>query len=232
MVIQAFPPLDLADEHGLLAVGGDLEVRSLLLAYQRGIFPWPVDEEHLTWFSPPLRAVLFLEDFRINRTLSKFLRKHEFSIRVNYDFPAVISACQDVSTRGSQQGTWITEEMRQAYIAFHRAGFAHSIEAYSGQELVGGLYGVAVNGMFAGESMFYRRPNASKLCLCFLKAWLEKHGIEWFDCQVITPLLQSLGAAVITRKQFTAMLEQAAKNPVAIFPQQSIQVGVWRGEKL
>lgn len=213
MVIKAFPDHSSADETGLLAIGGDLEIDSLLLAYRNGIFPWPLDEHLLTWFSPPQRAVLFLNEFHLSRSLKKALSRSAATIRVNTEFAQVIEACSRLDNRSGQLGTWITAEMIEAYIAFHHAGYAHSIEVFDGPGLVGGLYGVSIGQTFAGESMFFRHSNASKLALCFLVSQLQEQGVEWIDCQVMTPLFKSFGARTISREEFLPMVREASSKP-------------------
>jgi leucyl/phenylalanyl-tRNA---protein transferase len=210
MVITSFPPTNLADSHGILAVGGDLDCSSLLLAYKRGVFPWPIgDEGSLAWFAPPQRAVLFLDELHIPRTLKKKLRKNIFTTKKNTDFKSVISCCSQLFNRGAQRGTWITPEMVSAYIKLHQAGFCHSYETYRDQKLVGGLYGVQINRMFAGESMFYLEQDASKIALFFLIEDLLSDGVTWIDCQVLTPFFESLGAREITREAFEKLLRHA-----------------------
>lgn len=219
MVITRFPPVESADRHGLLAVGGDVEVPSLLLAYKSGIFPWPIEEDVLTWFAPPRRALLFLDRFHAPRSLLK-MRKREapiLEIRFDHDFETVIRACSELENRGKQQGTWITQEMIAGYIELHKAGYAHSVECYVGGELRGGLYGVSIGRMFAGESMFYRYPNASKYCLLALVERLVEKGVPWIDCQVMTPFFESLGAVEVSRKEFMRLLSDAIAKPADIF---------------
>jgi len=158
MAIIEFPSVETAAEDGLLAVGGDLEVSSLVLAYKNGVFPWPIySDDLLTWFAPDPRAVLFLEEFRVPRRLTRKRRSVPWEFRINTSFTEVINACASSSTRKSRDaGTWITEPLKNAYIELHRAGYAHSIECFNEGQLVGGLYGVAVGRLFAGESMFFR----------------------------------------------------------------------------
>lgn len=214
MVIAAFPPPDAADEDGLLAIGGDLEVSSLLLAYSHGIFPWPVDDSGIIpWFSPPERAVLFLNELHIPRSLAKLRRKSDYRFSIDTDFHAVIHACA-TQRRGE---TWITAQMIDAYVELHRAGHAHSIECYSGSDLVGGLYGVSIGLMFAGESMFYHESNASKLALWHLIEQAQQAGAEWIDCQQLTPLVASFGARLIPRHEFLALLGSAVAAENALF---------------
>lgn len=210
MTVQFFPAVELADEHGLLAVGGDLDVESLVLAYKSGIFPWPVDEGlPITWFAPPKRALLFLDDLHISKSLRRELRRNTYTFTFDANFASVIYACAELKNRGEQRGTWITRAMVEAYIKLHKAGYAHSIECYEGANLIAGIYGVGIGTMFAGESMFYRKPNASKLCLCLLAEHLREGGAKWIDCQVMTPLLKNFGAKEIPRKEFMELLLEA-----------------------
>lgn len=209
MTIIAFPSVEDADEDGFLCIGGDLEVESLLLAYSSGIFPWPIREGMLTWFAPPRRAVLFLSEFRVSRTLKKDLKNHPFEIRIDHAFAEVIKRCAESTNRGKQKGTWITRAMVKGYTALHKAGYAHSVESYLNGDLVGGLYGVQIGKMFAGESMFFREPNASKIALCALVDNLKAQGVEWIDCQVMNPLFESFGAREVARVEFMKMLRKA-----------------------
>ena len=208
MAIRAFPPVELADEYGLLAVGGDLEIPSLLLAYRSGIFPWPMrGERRIPWFAPPKRAVLFLNDFSPARSLSRVLGR--FELGIDLSFPQVVRACGE----SRRDGTWITAEIEAAYNDLHTAGFAHSVESYLDGELVGGVYGVSIGGLFTGESMFYRKSNASKIALWALVEFLKAQGVLWIDCQVMNPHLASLGAVEIPRAEFMPMLsEQLSKD--------------------
>ncbi len=218
MVIQSFPPVETADEIGLVAVGGDLEVESLLLAYRSGIFPWPVsDASTLTWFAPPERAVLLFDQFHVPRRLQRAQRSSAYRFAIDEAFEEVISACALSDNRKGQEGTWITGEMVEAYVRLHKAGYCHSVECYDGERLVGGLYGVAIGGMFAGESMFYREPNASKFSFCFLVEHLRAQGVTWLDCQQLTPLLHQFGATTLPRVQFMGLLEEAIKQEISLF---------------
>lgn len=209
MAIKAFPPLHSASSDGLLAIGGDLEVESLLLAYSKGIFPWPFDDAHLAWFSPPLRCILKLEKLRQGRTLTRLMKNGSFTFKRNSCFPNVIRECARSPHRHKSQGTWITGRMIEAYCRLNRLGFAESFECYFNQDLVGGVYGVRLGRFFAGESMFYLKDNASKLALLFMKECLVNEGITWIDCQVENPFLLSLGAENIPRDDFITMLDQA-----------------------
>lgn len=215
MAIEAFPSLDEADEYGLLALGGDLEPESLLLAYRSGIFPWPLSPELLTWFSPPRRAVLYLNEVHISKSLAKLERRKSHDIRVDFDFEAVIRNCASSSQRKGK--TWITNDIMDAYCELHRLGYAHSIEYYEEDSLLGGLYGVSIGGMFAGESMFHKKANASKLCLMFLVQRLAQKGVSWIDCQQLTPLLRSFGAREIERAEFVAQLNLAVSRKIDLF---------------
>jgi len=209
MVILRFPPLETASPEGLLAIGGDLEVESLKLAYKNGIFPWPTEDYPLLWFAPPRRAILEFRDLRVPRRLQRELKARPFRFEVDRNFPAVIRACAAGRTRKTD-GTWINPMMLQAYLGFHEAGYAHSFECYSESgKLVGGLYGVAIGKMFAGESMFFHQSGASKAALLFAVEYLQAQGGKWMDIQMMTPLLRSLGAKEIPRRLFMEKLGTA-----------------------
>ena len=208
MTIKAFPNIEEADEDGVLAVGGDLEVESLLLAYRSGIFPWPFDEDNLVWFAPPKRALLFFDDLYINRSFRKVIKKQEYTVKKNTAFAEVISTCASIP-RSDQPGTWITAEMQAAYIKLHEAGHAHSIEIYQEEELIGGIYGVQIGKCFSAESMFHHLPNASKLALYHLVEDLRQQDCHWLDCQVQNPFLKSLGVTEVQRKEFMSLLVEA-----------------------
>ncbi len=212
MVVR-FPPVEWADETGLLAVGGDLEVATLELAYRSGIFPWPISDEPILWFAPPWRAVLEFDAFHLPRRLQRELKKAPFEFRIDADFPAVIRACADYRGRQGQHGTWLTPEMIAAYIEFHHHGFAHSFETYAEGRLVGGLYGVRIGRYFAGESMFHRQKNASKFALIQTVRTLQAQGLTWMDVQVMSPLLASFGAREIPRSEFMRWLRAAVAEP-------------------
>jgi leucyl/phenylalanyl-tRNA---protein transferase len=209
MTILAFPPSSQANPDGLLAVGGDLDVMSLILAYSSGIFPWPYDEKTLAWYAPPHRALLFLDDLHLSKSVRKLIKNNDFKITKNVDFSSVIIACAALENRGKQRGTWITDQMIEAYIALHKAGFCHSYECFKDEKLVGGLYGVQIKKMFAGESMFYRESGASKVALFHLIEDLRAQGISWLDCQVITPLFKQFGAKEVRRSDFEELLKKA-----------------------
>ncbi|MGH8170457.1 MAG: leucyl/phenylalanyl-tRNA--protein transferase [Steroidobacteraceae bacterium] len=203
-----FPPPEqaLEDPAGLLAAGGDLSPARLLAAYRRGIFPWYSPGQPVLWWSPDPREVLFPEELRVSRSLAKTLRNGGFDVAIDEDFAAVIDGC--AAPRPHSQGTWITPEMREAYLELHRRGHAHSIEARLSGELVGGLYGVRLGGVFFGESMFSRARDASKVALAHLVAVCRRSSIAVIDGQLASRHLASLGARSIPRAQFQALLAE------------------------
>ncbi|HLL71579.1 MAG TPA: leucyl/phenylalanyl-tRNA--protein transferase [Pyrinomonadaceae bacterium] len=200
----------------IVAVGGNLHTLNLLRAYARGIFPWPIEGWPLTWFSPQERAVIDFKDLKIPRSLAKVRRRAPYRLTIDAAFRDVIHACARVK-RADEQGTWITPEMFRAYCELHQLGHAHSVEAWEGDALVGGLYGVDAGGAFAGESMFYLRPNASKLALLHLIEHLRARGLDWLDIQVMTPHMQALGARIITRDEFLERLAAARARNLKLF---------------
>jgi leucyl/phenylalanyl-tRNA---protein transferase len=204
-----FPDPALADEDGLLAIGGDLSVERLLLAYSHGIFPWFSDDTPLLWYSPHERFVLFPERMKISSSLRQVIKSNRFKITVNQSFEAVIQACAEIHREG-QPGTWITQDMRKAYIKLHQQGYAHSIEVWQEKNLVGGLYGVVVNRVFCGESMFSKVSNTSKLALATL---CRDMNFRMIDCQMHTPHLESLGAEFISRDQYLEIVSGGAEYP-------------------
>jgi leucyl/phenylalanyl-tRNA--protein transferase len=205
---ERFPPLERAldDPAGLLAAGGDLSPARLLAAYERGIFPWYSAGQPVLWWSPDPRAVLYPSEFRCTRSLAKTLRNRGFELAIDRDFRAVIEGC--AAPRASSLGTWITAEMRTAYLELHRHGYAHSVETYLEGELAGGLYGVRLGGIFFGESMFSRERDASKAALARLVQYALDEGIAVIDCQLPSRHLQSLGSRAIARSHFQALLRQ------------------------
>ena len=205
----AFPPLEyaLSEPNGLLAVGGDLSPQRLISAYKNGIFPWFSEHDPLLWWSPDPRAVINIPDLNINRTLTKFLKKSPFTVTLNKNFNEVIAYCSDAPFR--RDGTWILPEMLQAYKNLHQLGYAHSIEVWQEQTLVGGLYGVAINGFFSGESMFYLKSNASKVALVYLAKHLKNANINLIDCQLLNPFLESMGCKEISRENFVKLKDEA-----------------------
>lgn len=202
----AFPPLEKADEDGLLLIGGQVTPQRVQEAYARGIFPWYSEDEVPLWWSPDPRFVLFPEELHISRSMQKLLKKNSFAFRMNTAFAAVITACATIGRKG-QQSTWITPEMKDVYQALHQQGVAHSAEAWEGQQLVGGVYGILLGQVFFGESMFSKATNASKFAFIRLVQHLQQQGIVLIDCQVYTPHVESLGARLITRKKFAALLQ-------------------------
>jgi len=214
-VIVEFPPVETADpETGLLAFGGDLTVDSLELAYRSGVFPWPTENQPILWFAPPERAIIEFAEFKISKRLERSLNKPQFTFRVNSNFAKVIKNCASRTKSKNHQGTWLTNEMINAYIEFHKAGFAQSFEVLNGNgELVGGLYGVLINKYFAGESMFYKETNASKFALIQTVEYLKTFEISWMDVQILNPFLATFGTKEISRDLFMKKLKQALNEP-------------------
>ena len=206
-----FPHPCYANEDGILGVGGDLSIDRLLLAYSNGIFPWFNEEDPIIWWSPDPRMVLFPDNLKISKSMRQVIKKNTFEIRYDTAFEKVMRACSTVPREG-QDGTWITDDILQAYIALHKAGFAHSVEAWQDGELVGGLYGVSLGNCFFGESMFAKRSNASKAAFIDLVQNLKVRGFNLIDCQVYTPHLESLGASEIPRENFLEILEGNQKE--------------------
>ncbi len=208
-----FPPVEAAEDFGLLAVGGDLSPERLLLAYSLGIFPWYNPGEQILWWSPDPRCVLFPSQLHISRSLKKSLRRSPFRISFDEHFGGVVYWCRRTRSASDGSGTWITQEMQQAYLELHRLGFAHSVECWEGDQLVGGIYGVCLGRCFFGESMFSRRTNASKVALVHLVQHLEMLGFELLDCQQTTDHLLSMGAEEISRRDFLEHLRSAEVPP-------------------
>lgn len=204
------PATAMVEPNGLLAVGGDLSVRRLLAAYQHGIFPWFEEGQPPLWWSPNPRMVLFPNEFHLSRSLRKTLRSGRFLITSDRDFDGVTAGC--AGPRAGSHGTWLIPAMREAYSELHRRGYAHSVEVWENDELVGGLYGVALGAVFFGESMFSRRSDASKAALATLAAQLQQHGYRLIDCQVANPHLQSLGARNIPQHEFMRYLPQQSET--------------------
>ena len=216
MASVIFPDPREATPEGIVAVGGRPEPRLLVEAYRRGIFPWPVEGYPLLWFSPPERAVLEFERLHLPRSLARERRRTRLTFTVDRAFERVIRACAAVP-RAHEDGTWITPAMIKGYTEMHRLGRAHSVKAWEGDELVGGVYGVDAGGAFAGESMFRLRPNASKLALVFLIEHLRARGLDWLDVQVLTPHVAALGARLIPRAEFLDKLERALARNLRLF---------------
>jgi len=203
-----FPEVEraLAEPNGLLAAGADLSLPRLLDAYRNGIFPWFADDQPILWWSPDPRMVLFPAELKVSRSLARTMRNTRFEVRADTAFDEVIESCRQ--PRRAESGTWITEEMAEAYGALHRAGFAHSVETWLDGELVGGLYGVALGRAFFGESMFTRVSDASKIALVALARQLQRWGFGVIDCQMNTAHLASFGACEIPRAEFTRRLRE------------------------
>lgn len=199
-----FPPLKDALPDGLLAIGGDLSVERLLLAYRNGIFPW-FDGKVPLWWSPDPRFVLFPDELKISKSMQTLLKRNTFSFTVNKAFKQVIKSCR-LSDRKEQNGTWITPAIEKAFIALHEQGYAYSAEAWSGNELAGGLYGIRMGNLFFGESMFSKLSNASKYAFIKYVQSLQSEGVRLIDCQVYTQHLESLGARMIPRSEFVKFL--------------------------
>ncbi|MCB9061076.1 MAG: leucyl/phenylalanyl-tRNA--protein transferase [Halobacteriovoraceae bacterium] len=215
MAIIQFPPIELADKDGLLALGGDLEVNSLLFAYRQGIFPWPISQEFpLAWFCPDPRGVLFADNFHVSRSFRRFLNTTSYEVKFNYDFRSVIENCANTQNRSGPAGTWITPELIQAYCHMFEMGYAYSVEVYDKGELAGGLYGVCINYFISGESMFYKKANASKFALYFLLEKLKLSGITWIDTQMVTPATHKLGAIEISRSDFFSLLNKSLERKI------------------
>jgi len=209
---HVFPPVELAIEGGILAVGGDLSAERLLLAYRSGIFPWYSDDEPIIWWSPDPRFVLFPGELSVSRSMRKILDRRVFEVTYDRDFDGVIRNCGAMKRPG-QRGTWITGEMREAYTELHRLGYAHSVETWREGILVGGLYGVSLGKCFFGESMFARESNASKAALITLVRALAGRGFTLIDSQVYTPHMESMGAREIPRDEYLRLLGETLKAP-------------------
>lgn len=206
-----FPSPRLAEESGLLAVGGDLTPQRLLLAYSHGIFPWYNAEDPILWWSPMPRCVLFPGDFHLSRSLRKLLRRCRYRVTIDHAFPSVIRACAASGER-KEQGTWISAAMMTAYEELFALGFCHSVEVWAGEELIGGLYGVSLGRCFFGESMFHLRPDASKIALYALSKTLFSCDFMMIDMQMPTPHLLSLGGRLLQRDAFEMQLQQALRQ--------------------
>lgn len=219
MAVLQFPPIDSADENGLLALGGDLDVATLVLAYRSGIFPWPISEEFpLAWFSPDPRGLIDFNDISINKRLSRYVKSNPYKFTCNKAFKEVIQGCSTIP-RNHQSGTWITDEVIEGYCKLFEREYAYSIEAWDGEKLVAGIYGVCITGIMSGESMFHSESNASKLCLLALLSLLKKAGLSWLDTQMVTPVVGSLGGKEVSRKEFLSRLNRCPlKSRREIFP--------------
>jgi len=208
-----FPSAAAADADGLIGIGGQLTPDWLIDAYTHGIFPWPVGDGTLAWWSPDPRAIFEFEQFHVSRRLARRLRSGKFRVVCDRDFASVVRGCAAEEARA--EGTWITPELEAAYVRLHKLGIAHSVESYLDDELVGGVFGVAIGGLFAGESMFHRETDASKVALAYLIAHLKARGYVLFDIQQLTPHTASLGAWTISRRRYLDRLANAVQLPVA-----------------
>jgi leucyl/phenylalanyl-tRNA--protein transferase len=209
MPILKFPDVSTADENGLLALGGDLSIPSLIMAYEQGIFPWPISNQYpLAWFSPDPRGILEFKNLHLSRSLKKLLKHTSWHVSFNQDFRSVISNCAKVS-RPNQGATWITPELLNAYCDLHKEGMAYSVEVWDEQELIGGLYGVRIRNFVSGESMFHLKDNASKVALYALMKKLELENIHWIDTQMCTSVVTSFGAEEIPRDIYLKKLKMA-----------------------
>ncbi|WGL17073.1 leucyl/phenylalanyl-tRNA--protein transferase [Microbulbifer bruguierae] len=201
----------LKDPNGLLAVGGELSPEWLLAAYSKGIFPWFSDDQPILWWTPSPRCIVRPQNLRFSRSLRKVIRQKRFQVTFDQAFADVLDGC--AGPRASESGTWITHDMRQAYIEMHRQGHAHSVETWLNGQLVGGLYGLAIGRVFFGESMFHRATDASKVAFAFLASQLREWGCELIDCQVCNPHLSSLGAVEVSRAIFETLLVSEVRRP-------------------
>lgn len=208
--ISNFPDPRAAPEDGVLCFGGEFDTELLMDAYFHGIFPWPHEGYPLLWFSPWERGVLFFEKLHIPQSLKKVIRKNLYTFKINTRFDEVIKQCSLVPRKG-QKGTWITPEMIDAYKALFDQGHILCVECYRGEELVGGLYGVYIAGVFSGESMFGLESNVSKMCVIEMTKILKSRGLEWMDIQMVTPVLESLGGTYVPRDDYLKMLKTSHK---------------------
>jgi leucyl/phenylalanyl-tRNA--protein transferase len=206
-----FPHPKYASEEGLLAAGGDLSPQRILFAYENGIFPWYNEGEPILWWSPSPRFVLYPSEIKVSKSMRQVFRKKSFRITFDQAFESVIEACASIP-RAGQNGTWLTEEMKAAYINLHELGFAHSVETWQGDQLVGGLYGLSLGNCFFGESMFAKASNASKSALIVLAKTVEKKGFGMIDCQSETTHLSSMGAKFIKQDAFLTYLKENKQN--------------------
>ncbi len=219
MPVKNFPPIETADSEGLLALGGDLSIETLLLAYKSGIFPWPISQDlPTTWFSPDPRGILEYENIHISKSLKKFMKNTPYDIKFNTCFETVISKCSRSLNRTDNAATWITPEIKQAYIDLHKNKNAYCIETYYNNKLAGGLYGICIGEIISGESMFYEKTNASKIALISLMEFLYQHNVNWIDTQMITPVVKQLGGTEITREKFKKKLDFLNSKQQTVIP--------------
>jgi len=221
-----FPPAShaLAEPDGLLAFGGDLSVNRLLQAYRNGIFPWFSENDPILWWSPSVRALFPPDTLQLNRSLRKQLQKSPLRFTINHCFRDVVAAC--AAPRAKQPATWILPPMQQAYLQLHQQQAAHSIEVWQEDQLVGGLYGLTIGGLFCGESMFNRIPNAAKFALIALQQHLQSYTTGWIDCQLPNPFLVQLGAISMPRQNYLQLLNQLQQHPVPIHHWQTASIEI------
>jgi leucyl/phenylalanyl-tRNA--protein transferase len=212
-----FPDPEAATAEGIVGFSLDFSSDLLIEAYSKGIFPWPLGEGlPIPWFCPEERGILEFENLRIPKRLGRELKKLSYQITIDQAFNRVIDACAR-APRKDQDGTWITEELKEAYKDLHRKGVAHSVEAWEGSQLVGGLYGIEIKGVFSGESMFTLKKHASRCCLIYLIEYLEKHGAAWMDIQTLTPHMERMGAQSINRSIYLKKLERTQSQNLHLF---------------
>lgn len=224
-----FPPPEQADDEGCLGYTPSLSLPMLIDAYAHGIFPWPIREREVFWFSPPMRSVLYFDSLHIPSRLKRSLRQHRFHLKISERFEDVIANCSRVP-RKRQDGTWITAKIRRAYRDFHKAGYVHSFEACNEkEELVGGMYGISLGRVFCGESMFHLETDASKFALLSAVATLRKCGVVMLDTQVLTPLLGRFGAVEVPRAEFLRLLEANIGDPI---PAEVLRANIVQAEAL
>nr|WP_196777500.1 leucyl/phenylalanyl-tRNA--protein transferase [Malaciobacter marinus] len=209
--IYTFPNPRLACNEGILAYGGDLSAKRLISAYANGIFPWYNEDEPILWWSPNPRLVMELDEFKVSKSLAKAIKKEKFEVKFDENFTQVMIECKNIF-RPTQDGTWLQDELIQAYTHLHEIGYAHSFESYYEGELVGGGYGLVIGDMFCGESMFAKKSDASKVALYHLVQRLKQKGFSLLDCQTPTEHLQSLGAKCISRDEFLDKLAKSIEN--------------------
>ena len=214
-VEHIFPPVSEAEPNGLLGVGGDLDPERVMKAYNNGIFPWYSRNQPILWFAPDPRFVLFPQELKIQRSLKKVLKKNLFDIRINTQFDEVLEHCSEIPRTG-QFGTWITEDMKQSYIHLNHQGYSHSFEAFQDGKLVGGLYGIVVGSVFAGESMFAQVSDSSKVAFVWAVRQMMEWGIQVIDCQVYTEHLERFGAREIPRSEYMRLLRKHKGEEVSI----------------
>ena len=206
-----FPPVDEASIEGVLAIGGDLSVERLLLAYRNGIFPWFNEDEPILWWSPPERMVVVPSIYKVSKSIRNLLNQNKFKVTFNQNFKEVILGCQQIERLG-QEGTWLSDDFIDSYTKLHEMGIAKSVEVWQNDELVGGLYGVDMGHIFCGESMFSKVPNASKIAFVLLINYLKENNYKLLDCQVHNDHLEKLGAFEISRETFMKVMKSSAIN--------------------